>query len=430
MQGERQARERVFYGWFVVTAVFVVMAVSAGLSFYNLSVYLKAFITQEGFSISATSAATACFFIASGLTGLGVAALIDRFDPRWSISAGALISASVVLGAPYVTSLGQLYLFYVLLGVGHAFCALIPGTTLIARWFARRRSVALSTASTGLSVGGILITPWSAGLIDRLGFDGAVPWISLVYVLGILPITWALIRPSPESLGVGPDGDALQREEDGTPAQPDGVAFGPAMRSRFFIFCTLAYIFAMMAQVGALTHQFRLVATRTGSDDTGALAIAVMAGASIVGRLIGGWALTYIPSKPFVQVLMVVQAGALCFYAISDSATGLIAASALFGATVGNLLMMQPLILAEAFGLKAYARIYSVSQLATTLGVACGPALVGLLNEATESYAAGFYAIAGGSLVALTAMSLSGAVSSPLRAEAARTEAARPAAAE
>ncbi|MDP2122932.1 MAG: MFS transporter, partial [Parvibaculum sp.] len=126
----------LFYGWYVVIAVLVIMTTTAGLGFYNLSVYLKAFVLQGGFSVSATSAATACFFLASGLAGIGVAALIERHDPRWVITAGALIAALAILGAGYVTELWQLYAFYILFGVGYAGAALIPGTTLVARWFA------------------------------------------------------------------------------------------------------------------------------------------------------------------------------------------------------------------------------------------------------------------------------------------------------
>ena len=149
----------IFYGWFVVGAVLVVMTVTAGLGFYNLSVYLKAFIAERGFSVSATSGATACFFISSGITGRGVASLIEKYDPRWVITIGAMLSAIATFGAGYVTELWQLYAFYVLFGAGYAGAALIPGTTLVARWFVRKRSIALSVASTGLSLGGILLTP-------------------------------------------------------------------------------------------------------------------------------------------------------------------------------------------------------------------------------------------------------------------------------
>lgn len=102
----------VFYGWYVVAAVLVIMTVTAGLGFYNLSVYLKAFVAEGGFSVAAASGATACFFVSSGIAGLGVATLIERYDPRWVITGGAIVSAIATLGAGHVSELWQLYLFY------------------------------------------------------------------------------------------------------------------------------------------------------------------------------------------------------------------------------------------------------------------------------------------------------------------------------
>ena len=390
---------RPFYGWYVVAGVFIVMTICAGLGFYNLSVYLKAFITSEGFSVAATSGATACFFVASGITGIGVAWFIERYDPRWIITVGAVLSAIAIMFAGYVHNLWQLYAFYIFFGCGYAATALIPGTTLVARWFVRRRSIALSIASTGLSLGGIILTPVSVHLIDVNGIVGAGPWLAAIFILGIVPVTWALIRPSPQSIGVGPDGDEIRRDDTGAELPPDGVDFDAAVRSRFFMLFTGGYIFLMMAQVGAIAHQFRLVSMRTGSDDTAALAIAVMAGASIVGRLIGGWALAWISSRLFILALIITQAIALTLYASLHGQTALIANAALFGLTVGNLLMMAPLLIAEAFGLKAYGRLYSVNQFFMTLGVASGPALIGLLEETTGGYGASFLLVAAGSLL-------------------------------
>lgn len=401
---------RIFYGWYVVAAVMAIMTVTAGLGFYNLSVYLKAFVVERDFSVSATSGATACFFISSGIAGLGVASLIDRYDPRWVITAGAIVSAFATLGAGYVTELWQLYAFYILFGVGYAGAALIPGTTLVARWFARRRSVALSIASTGLSLGGILLTPVAAKLIENLGLQGAAPWLAAGFVIGIVPIAWLFVRPSPHAIGLGPDGDPILRDESGSPLPADGIGFEIAIRSRFFVLSTTAYIFAMMAQVGVIAHQFRLVATRSGSDDTAALAVATMAMASIVGRLAGGWALTWIPSRGFVLGLVIVQGLALTLYAAADTTAMLIAATVIFGVTVGNLLMMQPLMLAEAFGLKAYGRIYSFNQLFMTAGVAVGPAAVGFLYEWLGGYGVAFLVMAAASGLALLLMLAAGPV--------------------
>ncbi|ABS64708.1 major facilitator superfamily MFS_1 [Parvibaculum lavamentivorans DS-1] len=397
---QEEPAPRFFYGWYVVGAVLVIMTVTAGLGFYNLSVYLKAFVVQGGFSVAATSGATACFFIASGISGLGVAALIERYDPRWVITAGAFFSAFATLGAGYVTELWQLYLFYILFGVGYAGAALIPGTTLVARWFARRRSVALSYASTGLSLGGILLTPLSAWAIEHLGLGGAAPWLALVLIVGIVPVAWVLIRPSPQSMGLGPDGDPIARDESGVPLPADGIDFERAIRSRFFIFTTAAYIFAMMAQVGTIAHQYSLIFARSGDSGTARLAVASMAAASIIGRLVGGQALAYMPSRGFVLGLTVVQGAALACYAFAESTPMLIATTIIFGLTVGNLLMMQPLMVAEAFGLKAYGRVYSLTQLFMTAGVATGPAAIGFLYTWLGGYEVAFLIMAISSLVA------------------------------
>ncbi|HAC57699.1 MAG: MFS transporter [Parvibaculum sp.] len=408
--GRETSNGGLFYGWIVVGAVFVVMTVTAGLGFYNLSVYLKAFIAERGFSVSATSGATACFFVASGFAGLGVASLIERYDPRWVISAGALLSALATLGAGYVEELWQLYAFYILFGVGYAGAALIPGTTLVARWFVRRRSIALSVASTGLSFGGILLTPVAAAMIEEMGLGGASPWLASIFVLGVVPVSWLLIRPSPHALGLGPDGDPIIRDESGAPLPVDGIDFDNAIRSRFFVLTTIAFIFAMMAQVGVIAHLFRLVATRSESNDTAALAVAVMATASIVGRLLGGWGLAYMSSRLFVQALTLVQGAALVLYSLIDSRFALIATTILFGVTVGNLLMMQPLLIAEAFGLKAYGRIYSFNQLFMTLGVATGPAAIGFLYEWLGGYDVAFLVMAAASGLAFLLVILGGPV--------------------
>ena len=145
----------------------------------------------------------------------------------------------------------------------------------MARWFARQRSVALSYASTGLSLGGILLTPLSAWMIENMGLGGAAPWLALIFILGIVPVAWLLIRPSPQSIGLGPDGDPIARDASGAPLPADGISFENAIRSRFFILMTTAYVFAMMAQVGVIAHQYSLVFVRTDSSGTARLAVAI-----------------------------------------------------------------------------------------------------------------------------------------------------------
>jgi MFS family permease len=68
----------------------------------------------------------------------------------------------------------------------------------------------------------------------------------------------------------------------------------------------------------------------------------------------------------------------------------LIAAAVLTGLTVGNTLLLHPLLLSEYFGPRDYARIYALSQLFVTIGVAGGPAVLGWAHDLAGGYTASY----------------------------------------
>lgn len=381
------------------------LMVSSGLGFYGLAVYLRALTVQQGFSVGAVSGATAGFFLVSGLVGLPVAAYIGRRDPRPLIAAGAVAAAAALLLLGRVTQVWQVYLVYAVFGAGFAASSLVPGTTLVTRWFARRRSLALSVASTGLSAGGVVLTPAIAGLLNRYGLPALAPWLALAFLVGVVPVTALLLRPSPESVGLQPDGDPVPAP--GTPLSPPGPSAREAMRTRFFVAVTLAHLLAMLAQVGGIAHLFNLVAERA-DPALAATAVSVLAVSSLAGRLAGGWVSARTSMRGLALVLMVGQAASLGLLVTSQGRHALLAITALFGLTVGNLLMLHPLMLAERFGVGDYGRIYSRSQLVATFGVAAGPAVIGLLRDALGGYGAAFAFAAVASMLAAGALATSG----------------------
>ena len=68
------------------------------------------------------------------------------------------------------TQVWQVYVLFALFGMGNAGISLVVATTLITQWFpGPERSIALAVASTGLSLGGVVITPVSAWLLNTIG---------------------------------------------------------------------------------------------------------------------------------------------------------------------------------------------------------------------------------------------------------------------
>ena len=396
----------LFYGWKIVWAILVQLTFTSGLSFYNHAIYLNALAAQPNFDVQSASTAVSIFFLSGGLTGLYVAKLVQDHDPRLSITVGALTASLSLAVLPFVANLGQLYVVYALFGAGFSASALIPATTLVTRWFQRRRAMALSLASTGLSLGGVVLTPLCAFMVERLGFTLAAPLMGVMFLLGVIPVAWIWLRPNPESMGLLPDGDApAAADDDQDEVSPDasagaargkiepGLTFKEARSGKFFWGVSLAYVFLMLAQVGGIAHQYGLAREQLDDAQT-ALVVAILPVASIIGRLIGGWVVDQGAIRAFAIGMMVLQAGSLSLLAGGFSVLTLCLGLFMFGASVGNLLMLQPLILAEAFGVRDYARIFSVSNLMSSMGTAIGPALLGFVYAASDNLYATPYFVA------------------------------------
>lgn len=388
-----------FPGWRVVTGCFICLTTGSGLGFYGLAVYLNALSNERGWDVASISLATTWFFFVSGIAGVWAARLIVRYDIRYVASGGAVVAGISLAGLGQVDRQWQLFVVYGFFAIGWALSGLVPMTTVVTRWFHAKRSVALSVASTGLSAGGILITPAAKWLLDRQGLATGTPWLGLVFVVGIVPFTLWLIRPDPAVLGWLPDGE---RATPGAAApQATGTPYREAIASKFFLFVTIGYVLALGSQVGGIQQLVKLVEERTTAD-TAALATLVLAATSVVARLIGGRVIASLPMIPFTAGLASLQMVAMVGLAFAMSTTPIFAAIILFGATIGNILMLQPLLIAERFGVRDYPRIYSRAQLLGLVGTAGGPLLLGWLHDAAGGYRSS-YLVAG-------ALSLAGAI--------------------
>jgi MFS family permease len=380
---EESARAERFPGSRVVTGCFVILCVSSGLSFYGLAVYLNAFSNEQGWSLASISLATTLFFVIGGIVGLWIARIIAKRDVRVVLVLGGVLGGLALAFLGQVQERWQLYAVYAVFAFGFSAAGLIPVTTVVTRWYHTRRSVALSVASTGLSVGGIVLTPVAKWLIDNNGLEASTPILAVVWVVGIVPFALWLVRPDPESLGWRPDGERVVA--DSAAFVPRGVAYHDATRSRFYRAMTAGYVLMLGAQVGGIQQLVKLVEDRTDAK-TAALATTALAAMSVVARLAGGRIVSRVPIVGFTACLAAAQALSLAMLAFASSTVAIFLTIILFGATVGNILMLQPLLIAQRFGVLDYPRIFSRGQFFSMVGTAGGPLLLGWLYDNAGGY--------------------------------------------
>ena len=72
--------------------------------------------------------------------------------------------------------------------------------------------------------------------------------------------------------------------------------------------------------------------------------------------------------------------------AVAQTRPALVVAAVLTGLTVGNTLLLHPLLLSEYFGPASYPKIFATSQLVVTAGVAAGPFVLGWVHDHAGGY--------------------------------------------
>ncbi len=245
-----------FPGGWVLGACFTLLTISSGLGFYGLAVYLQAFSRELGWSVSSISLATTFFFFVGGVSGIPIAKFIAKNDVRIMIVGGAILASLALFSMRFVEHRWQLFVVYCFYALGWSACGMGPVTTVVTRWFQVRRASALAIASTGLSMGGIVVTPFIKWILDSRGIYDGSPWLALIWFFGTVPVTLLLLRAFPQTYGWMPDG---ARAAPGDVANISGTPLTDAVRSRFFRAITFGYIFALGAQVGGALQLVKLV---------------------------------------------------------------------------------------------------------------------------------------------------------------------------
>ena len=145
---------QVFYGWRLLGAFWIIAVINLAFPAYGSAVLNAAMATELGFDRQALGTMVAVYLAMSGLPGPLVAVSVNRVGVRWTLVIGSafLVAGSVMLATFADTVLLAIVAFGLLVGVGVATGAIIAAQAGVARWFLRRRALALSLL---YSAGGI-----------------------------------------------------------------------------------------------------------------------------------------------------------------------------------------------------------------------------------------------------------------------------------
>jgi sugar phosphate permease len=390
---------RLFYGWYIALACALLMFVGVGVGYYGLPVFLRPLMNDNGWSTTQVSFAPAIYFSVSGLTAAFVGPFIDRKGPTMFMLVGMVTNGVSAAFIGWVDELWQLYAVYFVFAMAFGMSSAVAVNAIMTRWFIRRRALAMSISSTGVSVGGMVLAPVASRLIDVGGLELATPILGLLVLVVAIPVILLVLVWDPKLMGLDPDGEPMPATWAAGQGSLHAIQMRrwtrqEAVRTIGFWGILVAFLLVLIAQTGYIIHQVSFLEDRLGSRSEAAFTLSVTALGSVLARLAVGVFADGVDKRLLTFILFVVQG--TCILAVTQvesvAATWII--TLIFGFTIGNVYMMQSLLVGEIFGMVSFGAIFGLVSLAGQVGSGLGPIGVGWLNDQTGGYTVPFTVLA------------------------------------
>ena len=373
----------IFYGWRIVAAAFVILFTAYGAQ-YCFGVFFAALLTEFHWSRTGLSGVFSLYAFTYCVVGFPAGRLTDRWGPRVVIACGALFLGAALVAMAGVTALWQAYVLYAVAAIGMG-TAYVPCNTTVVRWFARRRGLATGVASSGASLGTLVLPPLAQVAVTGLGWRGAYV-VGGAIVFATLVVATQVMRRDPESMGLDADGMALAAGPATAPA--GGLALGAAIRTPAFWLLGFAFAATWTPVFIPLVHLVPFARDLGHSPLAAASAISATGAGAVLGRLMMGAVSDRIGRRVTIAGGMLLQTLAFLAFTVVHELPGLYAAALLFGFSYGTISTLFAAIVGDFFGREhAGSLVGFLFALAGSMA-AWGTLGAGAIYDATGSYRA------------------------------------------
>ena len=385
---------RVFYGWVVLLVAAAAMVGTLPGRTQGLGLITEPLL--QDFAIDRVTYAHINLIatLVGALFCFGIGTLIDRHGSRVVLTLLALALGTVVLAMSAARTVSALVVLITLTrGLGQSALSIVS-IAMVGKWFRRRLTRAMGVYAVVMSVGFMTAFPLIGAFVLTRGWRVAWFAIGVVLLLGLAPLAWALVRATPESVGLSVDGEARLEARDRELDAVEHATLAEALRSpAFWVFALASAMYGLIASGIGLFNE-SVLAERGFTPDIYHRALAVTAIAALAGNFAAGAYAGRGSLRPVLVVALVILAfGLVALPHLTTSGQVMVQAVAM-GVGGGFIMVVFFSFWGRAYGRTHLGRIQGIAQAQTVLASAVGPALLAYSVQMTGSYAAAFYGLA------------------------------------
>jgi MFS family permease len=387
----------IYFGWRMIGVVSAVRIIGGGLHSYGFTVFFLPITRDLGLSRAAMSLAFSLSRAIAAIQAPLVGYLVDRFGPRPILATAALFAGIGYMLLSLVNSYTSFLLVY--LGVislvftaGFAHSPMVVANT----WFIRRRARAMMTISAAIPVGGALISPLLAVAVNVWGWRWSALCAGLVFLLVAFPLSF-LVRRSPESMGLLPDGIAPPKPSNAT-GEPNSMqvrgsetnaeldsTIGAAMRTAVFWVIVLSMTARMTAYSTISVHFVPLMVWKGLTQEQGAFLLGAFAFLNFLSHFLLGWIADLFNKPRLLTACMLAPALTVPLLIWGDTIWSLWIFTVFFSLLDSSFPILWATV-GDFFGRKYFATIRGSMSFFYMWGSVVGPVLAGALYDRSQSY--------------------------------------------
>lgn len=381
----------VYFGWRMVAVGSVLRILGGGLYFYGFSVFFLPLSQDLGLSRASTSLVFSLARAQGAFEGPLAGYFMDRHGPR-----PLMILAIMTAGIGHMLLAGvNSYVMLLLVYMGVVSLAFHAGfmdapMVIANTWFIRQRTMAMAMISGSIGIGGFIFTPFLSMAVHAFGWRPTAFACGIVFIVIGLPLA-LMVRRSPESMGLQPDGDPVPpvvKSANGTnSASTDAADFTlrQALHSSAFWFITAATAIRVIVLSAVNVHYVALMVWTGMSQQRAAVFLAIQAFMALPSHILFGWLGDKVNKPKLMAACMLSALAALILLGVVRSEWAILLFTALFS-TVESTFPVNWSTVGEYFGRKNFAKIRGSMGFVSSWGSVIGPVLAGFVYDQTKSY--------------------------------------------
>jgi MFS family permease len=383
----------IYRGWWILAASFVNSMLVIGSTIYLFGLMVVPASKDLGLSRAEINQGYIVFMIGMTVWSPFAGWLIDRSNARLIIPVGA---ALMVCGYAVIAATDRLWLMAIMLFLpvagGAATAGMITGSALTSRWFRRRRGRAIGIYAMASSVGGLILSPVMATLIENWGWRMALLAIGISIAVIISALGLIVVRDRPGETEIAVEDDPLQSAE-AAAAEGRRWTIAALLRERNF------YMILFGMGIIYASDQVLLISVVPHMQDKGvaltaaSFVIACQSASAICGKLVVGYLAERISIVRIFAVIVVFHLALLALYISWPGYWPVLVASSVIGIAIGGVYPVNLILIAQSFGSTSYAFVLGILTLATQSFSVVALYFTGLSYDASGTYGPAFGAM-------------------------------------